>query len=502
MVAERARRGLNLPSTSVQNKLHQEDPYDEEQNKKGYIKLSSADNILSQDLIMDKFRSIDWSKFNMDQLFVYPRGGGELSTLSSVARFINRFCRSADSGVPPVTEDELVVVPGVTTGADLLSQILFDPGDFLLVPSPFYYRFVNDFGERGSVHIGCVPALSEDGTRTELRAERFEEVYQEIMQHQQQGKVRAIMLVNPQNPEAGYFSLDEIRPVVRWALSRNLFVLLDEIYDLSIYDEDSESPFRSAVELFEDERSRQKLIWLWGLSKNFSLPGLRAAVIHSPNPLVRTAITRFMMHHLPNCTTQFIMRQFLDDHEWVERVFLPENLRRMREARDRTLRSLQRMGVRCLKPRAGFFVLADFSKFLDEPTFDGERRLFERLMRNKVIITAGDACRMPTPGWFRIVFTSVSPQTLDEGLNRIRAALTEEQADERGEGTNEDEVANGVTNEDDETSNEGTDSGTFINGNGATTKRRKTTKEQHNESNGRNTPLDKCCSNSPQNGGI
>lgn len=35
--------------------------------------------------------------------------------------------------MPPVKEEELVIVPGVTTGADLLSQILFEPGDYLLV---------------------------------------------------------------------------------------------------------------------------------------------------------------------------------------------------------------------------------------------------------------------------------------------------------------------------------------------------------------------------------
>lgn len=43
-------------------------------------------------------------------------------------------------------------------------------------------------------------------------------------------------------------------------------------------------------------------------------------------------------------------------------MFLPENLRRLREARDRTLASLAQIGVSCMKARAGFFVLADFSK--------------------------------------------------------------------------------------------------------------------------------------------
>lgn len=69
-------------------------------------------------------------------------------------------------------------MPGVTTGADLLGQILFDSGDVVLVPAPYYFRFVNDFGERGLVKIGVVLALSKCGTRTELCVERFEEAYQ------------------------------------------------------------------------------------------------------------------------------------------------------------------------------------------------------------------------------------------------------------------------------------------------------------------------------------
>ena len=44
-------------------------------------------------------------------------------------------------------------------------------------------------------------------------------------------------------------------------------MVLDEIYDLSIYDEDPDQKFQSATELFTTPEARQKLIWLWGLSK-------------------------------------------------------------------------------------------------------------------------------------------------------------------------------------------------------------------------------------------
>lgn len=69
-------------------------------------------------------------------------------------------------------------MPGVTTGADLLGQILFDSEDIVLVPAPYYYRFANDFGERSLVEIGIVPALSKCETFTQLSVETFEEIYQ------------------------------------------------------------------------------------------------------------------------------------------------------------------------------------------------------------------------------------------------------------------------------------------------------------------------------------
>lgn len=83
--------------------------------------------------------------------------------------------------------------------------------------------------------------------------------------------------------------------------------------DLTIYDEHPDYPFQGACSLFEGDASNF-LIWIWGISKNFSLPGLRFAVLHSPNETIRIAAQRFVMHHLPNTCTQFIARQFLSDY--------------------------------------------------------------------------------------------------------------------------------------------------------------------------------------------
>ncbi|KAI6213765.1 ACC synthase-like protein [Aphelenchoides besseyi] len=373
LLSHRAQRGLNYPSTGPQNALYLKDPYTEKNTK-------VADNILCQEIVEKKFREIDWSKFDTNPLFFYPRSCGEISTLQTMANFINKFCRPS---LKPINWEEIC--------------------------APYYYRFANDFGERGLVDIRIVAALSDDGKRTELKVERFEEAYQKAGQ-----KVRALTLVNPQNPEGDYFSIDELRPIIKWALEKKIFVILDEIYDLGIYDENPAFPFRSACELFEDPEAANYLIWIWGISKNFSLPGLRFAVIHSPNPAIRTAASRFVMHHIPNTTTQFIAREFLNDYDWIQNVFLPENHRRLKDSRDHLLKLLETLQVPFIKPRAGFFVLVDFSKYLDAPTWEAERELNRRFFENRVMITAGETCYCPK------VTTEAA---LTEAFNRIAKTL-------------------------------------------------------------------------------
>ena len=65
------------------------------------------------------------------------------------------------------------------------------------------------------------------------------------------------------------------------------------------------------------------------------------------------------MHALPNTTTQFIVREMIGDLDWLENVFMAENLKRLKAARDRCIAQLDALDIRYLKPRIGFFVLLD-----------------------------------------------------------------------------------------------------------------------------------------------
>ena len=105
MISKRAQEGLDVPALcNHQDLLHEADPYDAVKNPTGCIKLSMADNYLSHDLIEEKFRSLDWGKFETESLLTYPRIGGEISTLECIASFVNDYCRRE---LEPITADEV-----------------------------------------------------------------------------------------------------------------------------------------------------------------------------------------------------------------------------------------------------------------------------------------------------------------------------------------------------------------------------------------------------------
>uniref|UniRef100_A0A7E4VWX0 Aminotran_1_2 domain-containing protein n=1 Tax=Panagrellus redivivus TaxID=6233 RepID=A0A7E4VWX0_PANRE len=426
-LSERCRKGLMIQyGINDINVLKASDPFHAEKNPEGHLDFSSADNILSLDLVVEKFNSIDWNKFDRTELNFYTTPGGTPETKRVFADLINEFTTPGLKN--PVQPGQLLTIAGTTMVCDLLGQILFDEGDVMLTHSPFYHRFPNDFSDRGLIEIGEVSTITSKGF--ELKVERFEDAYQAA---RLRGKnVRAILLVNPRNPDAGYFTLDELKPIVDWAVKEhNLFVILDEIYDLSVYDPIEGVPFESAIRLFDNDPSldRDKLVWMSGLSKNFSLPGLRTAVMYTPNVDVLAATRRFLMYQGPNATTEFIVRELVGDKDWVRNVFLPESNRRLRLFRDKVVTWLesvkQKTGkdITWVTPRAGFFIFINFGSFLDSKTFEAEERLQLKFFQQKVLFVRGKSLKMPVPGWFRIVFSSYDEDGLQKGLTRIGRAL-------------------------------------------------------------------------------
>ena len=109
------------------------------------------------DILVDKFNSIDWNKFNHTELNFYTTPGGAPETKKVFCDLINEFC--VPNLLRPIAPGQLLTIAGTTMVCDLLGQVLFDEGDVMLINSPYYHRFPNDFSDRGLIEISEVSSI-------------------------------------------------------------------------------------------------------------------------------------------------------------------------------------------------------------------------------------------------------------------------------------------------------------------------------------------------------
>ena len=100
-------------------------------------------------------------------------------------------------------------------------------------------------------------------------------------------------------------------------LRHSLFIILDEIYNMTVFDSlEDGSEFKSCLNIIDEDPGydRSKVIWMWGLSKIFSIPGLRVAAIFSWNDRILESTKRSLMYNGLNVLTQHVVQEILNDH--------------------------------------------------------------------------------------------------------------------------------------------------------------------------------------------
>lgn len=226
-----------------------------------------AENKLSASLLMDKissFHEID------EQSVCYADHSGLKEFKCSLAKFMSKRVFNGHN----VDENHLIVASGCTALLYELSVLLFNPGDALLIPVPYYPMFVKDFKSIGQVHIEDVSSdIANDFTFS------LADLDAAYIRAQSKGHPpKALLLTNPHNPLGSVLSGALVRAAVAWCRSKHMHCIVDEIYALSTFN----GIFESIVPLLNGVLGNDVHV-LWGLSKDLGASGLRVGVLYSHN---------------------------------------------------------------------------------------------------------------------------------------------------------------------------------------------------------------------------
>ncbi|PAN17633.1 hypothetical protein PAHAL_3G145400 [Panicum hallii] len=399
-------------------RAYDEDPYDPVTNPSGVIQMGLAENQVSFDLLEAYLRKHPEASdcgvgFRENALFQDYHG------LKSFRMAMASFMETVRGGKARFDPDRIVLTAGATAANELLTFILANPSDALLVPTPYYPGFDRDLRWRTGVNI--VPVHCGSDTGFQVTAGALQAAYDEAVASGV--RVRGVVLTNPSNPLGTTIERAVLEDIVDFVARNDIHLISDEIYSGSVF---AAPELVSVAEVIEGRVRRgdgrgvaARVHVVYSLSKDLGLPGFRVGVVYSYNDAVVAAARRMSSFTLVSSQTQRTLAAMLSDAAFAA-AYVRANRARLRERRDHMAAGLARAGLACLRGNAGLFVWVDMRPLLDEATVAGELRLWLQVVAEaKLNISPGSSCHCSEPGWFRVCFANMSLETLDAALQRL-----------------------------------------------------------------------------------
>jgi aspartate/methionine/tyrosine aminotransferase len=262
--------------------------------------------------------------------------------------------------IPPA---RIMVTPGASGALLLLSALLMNPGDGMLMTDPGYpcnRHFLRLVEGRGQL----VPV--DAATRYQLTGELVERHWRE--------NTLGVMLASPANPTGTALTREQLGAVSQAVRRRGGYLVVDEIYHGLGYD----APTPSVLEVDPDA------FVINSFSKYFGMTGWRLCWLVAPEAAV-AEMEKLAQNLFISMST---MSQYaaLAGFEPATREILEERRDIFRRRRDFLLPAVRELGftVPC-EPEGAFYIYADASRF----TGDSQAFCLQLLEQHGVALTPG-----------------------------------------------------------------------------------------------------------------
>ncbi len=302
---------------------------------------------------------------------------------------------------PWVERRNLQLTTGATQGLSAVMRALVDPGDEVIVPTPHWPLI------RGIVtNAGGIP-VEVPLTQQLYQSEGVDAAA--ILEPHLSDKTRVLYLITPNNPDGKVLSAEHLGQLAALAKRRNLWLVLDEVYEDLIY----EGSHQSIAALQE---MADRTLTVFSFSKTFALAGYRLGyVVGAAEPMhaVRK-ISNHTVYNVPE-TLQDVALALLTDPsgaEWLRTTRL-----HYLDVRDRVDHALH---LPHFKPQGATYFFLDLRDRMEGGSL---WPLVERLLDVGVSVAPGEQFGRDFAGYARICFTAAPVERVLEGVARIERVV-------------------------------------------------------------------------------
>jgi aspartate aminotransferase len=302
---------------------------------------------------------------------------------------------------------EVVISCGAKHSLFNVCQVLFEEGDEILIPSPYWVSYTDIVYLTGAKPVVIKTNIGDD---FKLQPAQLEAAITP--------RTRAIIISYPSNPAGVCYNREELEALAEVILRRGIMIISDDIYEKIIYDD---RPFYTLASLGE-ELKRVSIV-INGVSKSYSMTGWRIGYAAGAEEII-SAMTKYQSQNTSNPTSiaqKAAVEALNGPQESV--ALMAAEFQKRRDVIVERLTAIE--GVTCLNPQGAFYVFPNVESYYG-------RSFGEKVIRNSAematyLLDEADVALVPGGDFghddhIRLSYAT-SMEQIEKGMERIKQAL-------------------------------------------------------------------------------
>lgn len=298
-------------------------------------------------------------------------------------------------GIDIDPDKNIVVTCGSTEAMMVAMHTVCNPGDKVIIFSPFYENYTADTILTGAepIYVPLIPP--EFNFDKKVLREAFE-----------QG-AKALILCNPSNPTGKVFTKEELEYIAKLSIEFDTFVITDEVYEHLVY-----PPYKHTY-IASLPNMKERTINCSSLSKTYSITGWRLGYIIASENIIN--VCKKVHDFLTVGAAAPLQKAAVTGLDFGDEYY--ENLTNYYDKKRKLfLDGLDKIGLKYYAPQGAYYVLVDISEFKEKD----DNKFCEWMIKNiKVAAVPGSSFfREPVNNYIRFHFAK-KDETLKEALKRL-----------------------------------------------------------------------------------
>ena len=313
-----------------------------------------------------------------------------------------------DSGYE-ITADQVLVTNGGKQAVYQAFASIIDPGDEVILPSPFWTTYPECIKLAGGK---AIEVFADESQNYLVSVEQLEAA--------RTPKTKALLFCSPSNPTGSVYSPEQVKAIGEWALKNKIWIIADEIYEHLLYD-GAKAPSLPVVV----PGLAESTIIINGVAKTYAMTGWRVGWMIGPKDVIKAA-TNLQSHltsNVSNVSQRAAIAALTGDLSAVHK---------MGEAFDRRRKLIVGLlneipGFQCPMPKGAFYVYPSVKGALGK-TIRGKvantSAELATIILDEVEVAAVPGEAFGPSGYLRFSY-ALGDEDIVEGIGRIKKLLTE-----------------------------------------------------------------------------